>query len=776
MATSKIYTLWDLLTDDVEAFEDKIPFGIEIPMIQRDYAQGRDTEKPTLIREKFLRDIHNQLLAFQNEEQLAEPLEMDFIYGYVSSGKFVPLDGQQRLTTLYLIHWFIFFKNRTLMDHLAVFDKLSYKSRVSTRDFFEKINQRSNLERLYLEIDLVEQNGNQWDLTSIIPNQSWFQAKWMNDPTIQSVMRMFTDISKLFDNISSETLLKHRPLGFYLMDIPNNGMEDSLYIKMNARGKGLTDFENSKAILEGRINSVDTDLHIDFSKGIDQRWLDEVWLFGNHIVDTEDRSKAAGAYLLGLITCITELLFYKDAVEKILYNFNEETLLGVYSDRENIVFLVNVMEHICSLGLGNYDDYFTQIYSENINEGRVRHYGKPNMIEQVLQCGSIENPDKLLFFAWLIYVNNTNQTDVTSNMKDYLRLCRNYINNINQKSRKLFSLTSEIRTEDFGDILDVFVAVLNPLDVYGNLTSSKVADRTYIRYEIKKAERFAFDSRLKPLIQRFEDNDVFRGVIFNVDLERYGADELAYIVEDFSSLLDMKDDHRIIRLFISLGYEGTMIAHTNIGDMMFWGGKNKWHRVMASPDREIKPVLALLFKLLVDRDRSVPMVDFVQAQCEADYLNTEQGSLKWYLLQYKQMLSKPLYTITERAWKVPMVEIFDISSLNGYHCNPFVFVLREMSEIKSLLKYNDCYSQYSEYAWLELINGIGLSQANDSWVLHRGIGRASFYELVSRFDLEDIGENRFRFRCSDLIKDIIPFVQACAELGEIEVVQEVMEE
>ena len=64
-------------------------------MIQRDYAQGRKNE--VKVREGFV----SSLAAIIN----GKGGTLDFIYGALEGQDFVPLDGQQRLTTLYLLHW-----------------------------------------------------------------------------------------------------------------------------------------------------------------------------------------------------------------------------------------------------------------------------------------------------------------------------------------------------------------------------------------------------------------------------------------------------------------------------------------------------------------------------------------------------------------------------------------------------------------------------------------------------------------------------------------------
>src|SRR5437773_11386083 len=79
---------------------------IRIPMIQRDYAQGRPAEGE--VRTEFLGALEGALRRPADDPSL--PLNLDFIYGSVEGQqetRFYPLDGQQRLTTLFLLHWYL---------------------------------------------------------------------------------------------------------------------------------------------------------------------------------------------------------------------------------------------------------------------------------------------------------------------------------------------------------------------------------------------------------------------------------------------------------------------------------------------------------------------------------------------------------------------------------------------------------------------------------------------------------------------------------------------
>ena len=102
MATTNLHTLIDLFNTPKEEENELLPLSkIEIPIIQRDYAQGRKSPEVDRIRKRFLSSIYIALTE-------NKPQKLDFVYGDIDDNKVLtPLDGQQRLTTLFLLHWYI---------------------------------------------------------------------------------------------------------------------------------------------------------------------------------------------------------------------------------------------------------------------------------------------------------------------------------------------------------------------------------------------------------------------------------------------------------------------------------------------------------------------------------------------------------------------------------------------------------------------------------------------------------------------------------------------
>lgn len=88
-------------------------YMVEVPIVQRDYAQGRIDEHSKMVRQNLLADMKSAILG------TTLPLDLNFVYGKTEGNKFIPLDGQQRLTTLYLLHLYAFHNDVTKMNILV---------------------------------------------------------------------------------------------------------------------------------------------------------------------------------------------------------------------------------------------------------------------------------------------------------------------------------------------------------------------------------------------------------------------------------------------------------------------------------------------------------------------------------------------------------------------------------------------------------------------------------------------------------------------------------
>ena len=274
MALSRKFTFIDIFNsigDSHHPDEHQLKC-IEIPMIQRDYAQGRDLADVNRIRKRFLNSLYDALTG------IAQPIILDFIYGDVNSkGKLVPLDGQQRLTTLFLLHWYIAHHEHVSCDEIDFLHNFSYATRHSAREFCRHLVRHTP--------DFSEEI-----LSNDITDQCWMPVDWQHDPTISSMLNMLDAIHcKFHETAGLWAKLKGGAISFYFLPINDMGLTDELYIKMNSRGKPLTEFEHFKAEWERRIRELDSNVSNEISHKIDTVWTDILWPLHDEsgIVDNE---------------------------------------------------------------------------------------------------------------------------------------------------------------------------------------------------------------------------------------------------------------------------------------------------------------------------------------------------------------------------------------------------------------------------------------------------------------------------------------------------------
>lgn len=204
---------------------------ILIPMIQRDYAQGRTDKKATDVRNNLLNDIfsdndvHFDLVFGSKERRIIDGKEKNC---------FIPVDGQQRLTTLFLLFLYGLKAGKTNIE--LDLSKFSYDTRRAASDFCRSITS---------EEWTVQKEKK---VSDVIKDSSWFMNYWEKDPTVEGMLNMLDAIHEKCREISDYPNLNK--VTFFFFDLESNGLNENLYLKMNSRGKPLTAFENLKAKME----------------------------------------------------------------------------------------------------------------------------------------------------------------------------------------------------------------------------------------------------------------------------------------------------------------------------------------------------------------------------------------------------------------------------------------------------------------------------------------------------------------------------------------------
>ena len=257
-------------------------FAIYIPRIQRDYAQGRTDDATKQIRDKFVDDIFESIV---NYKETGKVLDVNFIYGNIEDedGKkrFIPIDGQQRLTTLFLLHWYFALRSGRIDSDAEVKKRLlqfQYETRNVTGKFCRNLTE-------YVRIDF-QQLSDDSKISDAIRNYYWFFSDFENDSSVRGMLVMidaihfkaeeYISLGVSLDDVFDLLASNKAPIRFLYLNIDDVGLTDSIYIKMNARGKALTHFENFKAQLRTYL-SEDEDFANEFIDNINGKWSEFFW-------------------------------------------------------------------------------------------------------------------------------------------------------------------------------------------------------------------------------------------------------------------------------------------------------------------------------------------------------------------------------------------------------------------------------------------------------------------------------------------------------------------
>jgi hypothetical protein len=320
--TTNLHTFINIFDSIVEENGNFVKLKrIIIPIIQRDYAQGRKSPDVSRIRERFLESLYQGVTV--------KPITLDFIYGDIDdNGTMTPLDGQQRLTTLFLLHWYAAKKDNISIEEFGVLNKFSYETRYSARDFCRDL--------------LKHRPSFTTEISKEIINQVWFPLDWEMDPTISSMLVMLDAIDKKFRDVPGLwDKLKDGCITFYFLPIKDMGLTDELYIKMNSRGKPLTAFEHFKAELERKLCIIDEKIANRIIRKIDREWTELLWQYRDSEVESFEDSIIDDEFLR-YFKFICDIICYRENQSPLSRSDDEFDLLDQYFSPDSLNVVKNI--------------------------------------------------------------------------------------------------------------------------------------------------------------------------------------------------------------------------------------------------------------------------------------------------------------------------------------------------------------------------------------------------------------------------------------------------
>lgn len=264
---------------------------IVIPSLQRDYVQGNRRDKISPFIDYLLEGLEGK-----------DGIDLNYMYGTIlkdddGTTSFVPIDGQQRMTTLWLLRLYLTARANVQQPgtHRPMVQRLEYRTREYAQEFCRALSEHVDA-IVTSKLKLVD-----------FARQPWFIEAWRHDVTVQGCMVTLQIIDEKIGSRSASELLEQfdEKIRFSLQTLDDD-INDDIYIKMNGRGIHLTEFENLKAWLDQRVeNCKCADFRKRWQRCMDNEWADMVWQ--NRCVRKDDDENPIDNLMLRLLYTLAYL-------------------------------------------------------------------------------------------------------------------------------------------------------------------------------------------------------------------------------------------------------------------------------------------------------------------------------------------------------------------------------------------------------------------------------------------------------------------------------------
>ena len=551
---------------------------IIIPEIQRDYVWGynqvtgllnsiladfqrfQNLESPVNIPED--KQLEEAFLDFYKKRTYSS--NIGFIYAYNDEeyqGKYFLIDGQQRITTIYLLLLALASNNdelsklfeKTYMDEETI--KLDYKVREASHSFISQF------------VPYVLKSSKS------ITDQSWYFNDYKHDVTIQNLFRNFNIINDfiLAKEVDVPSFYKYLEdyIEFWYFDTNISEQGEELYIYMNARGEQVQSNENVKADLLSRING--TSEKNKYGK-IWEDWQDIFWR-------KRDQNENADKGFNEFLTCIAGLQNYiKD--KKVFYNpiqFRERKGVLV-KDLLDTLIIEDIEKYISGL-----------IYLEKHKSTFCASYQYSKWVDiSIAEIWKLFNTEKTNWFA--NYSDDNRATE--RNRMVYLWSVLYYLSTVDLvkiDATEVFRILRiyYIRYKNFNrsvtSIKNLIILISQLTSVFGNRSNpqSSVSNELLNKEETleektKRVFLYAFiddkiiQKKYEELIWEIEDHP------FNIDGSDVGAINITHIV-DFNDELSVTNLKIISEKFYEL-FSPDLKRFDTVQNILLYYGEY-WYRV-----------------------------------------------------------------------------------------------------------------------------------------------------------------------------------------------------
>ena len=648
---------------------------IEIPLIQRDYAQGRPGDAVESIRKNFLDALCTAVMSD------GAAISLDFVYGNVENGALYPLDGQQRLTTLFLLHWYLAWRASVPIQNQP-WTKFTYATRPGARLFCEHLVKYQPSAGEIVDAKMLSH----W-----LTDQDWYLYPWQHDPSIQSMLVMLDalherfcvmsiqDCTAAWDRLTDPQLPS---IGFHLLPMTaNSRLTDDLYIKMNSRGKPLTAFENFKANFEEVLKTAHPEEKAnEFSRKIDTKWADTLWHYrgDDNLIDDE---------FMRYFRFVTEVCAWQSG-----YSFSDKSRTTDLSEQIYGVGNIKAADHLKFLFRAfdvwrpkyikaKFESLFTaipcgsstQLILFNVFNNAPKDESPVDLFAAC--CRLYGKSAWSMAYTLLLYAVLLNRIHNTTDFPRQLRILRNLIE----------ASSDEIRRENMPKLL----ADVKRIVVSNTLHGVIAFNQAQVANENDKAALLNSYPTLQTALYQLEDHKLLHGCLVVFDLQLVSASKFTQRAAAFQSLFD------------NLGPElsGALLA---IGDYSRrqqprWTGycfadfgvsKNNetpWRELFKGKSGETlhpaSKALMSLLDLFAKKNAHTNRLKAIQRKFLSDFVKQKKAmDWRYYFVKYPVMRSgaSGRYAINPSGYKVCML---DKSVMRSNYRDPYLLAIWRESGI-----------------------------------------------------------------------------------------------
>lgn len=480
-------------------------YKIQVPYYQRDYAQGRiDNGRIDNIRKVFVEEMYGAIMGFNNKE-----CHLGLVFGSYDENEkvFIAVDGQQRLTTVFLLHWYVAWRENKLNDYKEKLLNFSWDTRSYSSQFVEllfKIRPLGNV------IDSIKTNSNYFSV-------------WENDPTVKGMLTMLEEIEKQYPNdilLCSQLFSNDCKIKYDILKLEKDS-DGKTYLKMNSRGRSLTTFELFKSKLLDKYKP-------NFGHKFDNEWLS----FMIKISATSDSQFSdLDIPFMNFINEYTYLQLKLKSGSDIANNYKEFTDAKVKGELTDVPFISfdkynGAFEGDCLEYFEKSLDWICQNY-ENIKliDNKIRFSDSRFFIDAIIKDNNPNFTHRAKLFAVFKYAELTGYDQIDTELYEkWTRVFRNLVAN------------TDIDGSNIGGICKAINKIDNS-DIYGYLSNGgeiSAFAKDQVAEEIAKAKQILYGAprsdgkSWEEIIIEAENYAFFKGAIRFLFTQKDIGDDFEY--------------------------------------------------------------------------------------------------------------------------------------------------------------------------------------------------------------------------------------------------------